>query len=399
LLGSDAKRNKVVIPHCTSIHVLPSVAEECSGPSYSVVRLCQSLRRNSVNTELAVLKWKEQPSELDFVREFRMGALPKRLGSSRQMYDWLKENSRMVEIFHNHGMWQLNSVYTSYLPNRSCYRIVHSPRGALSEWAMTHGSIFKLPFWHILQKPSLKKIDCFHATAKCELEDIRKLGFKNPVCVLPNGIDVPEKSRERVDTKTLLYLGRIHPKKGLENLLTAWEKVQSEFVDWQLQIVGDDFGYDKRSDYLHKLKSFAGGLGCKRIHFVGSRVGKEKENLYEQGSLFVLPTFSENFAMVVAEALSYSLPAIVTKGAPWSGLIENKAGWHIDIGVEPLVVALREAMAMTHQRRVEMGKNGRDWMKRDFSWTRIGQMMAQTYHWLLRPSELEKPSWVHNYHS
>ena len=105
-----------------------------------------------------------------------------------------------------------------------------------------------------------------------------------------------------------------------------------------------------------------------------------------------MPTLSENFALTVAESLAVGTPVISTKGAPWEGLKENECGWWIEHGIEPLVDAMREAMSMSPERRIEMGKNGRNWMLKDFSWKTIAQKMATVYQWLDEGGE--PPSYV-----
>lgn len=385
-----------------AVHIVPAISKESSGPSYSVPNLARSLLSNGVDCNLVAMDLYSACEYPPWIRLFPKGSGPIKLGCCPSMNRWLRMQARtgVIDILHNHGMWQVNSLYIGRISRPGLVRL-SSPRGALSKWAMAHGSRFKKMFWYTLQKPCLRKMDCLHATCLEELGDIRRLGFSQPVTVIPNGIDLPSETLVKKVKKEniLLFLGRIHPVKGVDNLLKAWAIIEHTFPKWKLVIAGSDHGYHEGAGYMASMIQLMHDLKIRNAEFVGEVTGERKKTSYLNADLFVLPTHSENFGVAAAEALAHSVPAIVTKGAPWSGLIENKAGWHIDIGVEPLVVALREAMAMTHQRRVEMGKNGRDWMKRDFSWTRIGQMMAQTYHWLLRPSELEKPSWVHNYHS
>jgi glycosyltransferase involved in cell wall biosynthesis len=119
------------------------------------------------------------------------------------------------------------------------------------------------------------------------------------------------------------------------------------------------------------------------VSFSGPVYGEEKLALYHSAHLYVLPAHSENFAMTVAEALAAGTPAIVSRGAPWGGLAENDSGWWIDIGVDPLVACLEEALALPHARLAEMGENGRTWMAREFSWEVIGLQMKVFYEFLL----------------
>lgn len=379
------------------IQIVPAITEEASGPSYSVVRLCDSLNATGAAVILAALDWAPLTSAPAYLQTFPLGVGPPRLGRSPSMYRWVFEQcaAGRVDVLHNHGMWQMNAVYPAWAAKRWNIPLIYSPRGAFSEWAMAHGSWVKRIFWPLLQLPSLQQATCFHATAESEYEEIRRLGFRQPVAIIPNGVDLPYMSCACSPSpyRSLLFLSRIHPKKGLENLLHAWSHIEPRYPEWRLTIVGSDNGYHRPSGYLDELKRLSTKLCLKAVSFDGVLRGEDKLQVLRQAEMFVLPTFSENFGMVVAEALAMATPAIVTKGAPWSGLVENRAGWWIDIGVEPLVACLNEALTRSPEALAAMGRNGRHWMEREFSWDSIGHRMAATYRWLCDKT-LPVPDWV-----
>jgi glycosyltransferase involved in cell wall biosynthesis len=377
------------------IHVVPAITEEASGPTYSVVRLCQSLIEAGEDLTLAAMDWSTLPSMPAFMKVFPIGFGPRRVGRSPKMCRWLMSETAegKVDVIHNHGMWQMNAVYPGWAAKARKAKFVVSPRGAFSTWAMSHGSRFKRIFWPLIQRPALVQASCFHATAESEYEDIRRLGFKQPVAIIPNGIDVPEFAQKKSrDFRTLLFLGRVHPKKGVDVLLNAWSSVMDRFPDWRLLVVGADTGYGKQDGYLEQMKVLAAKLKLKRLEFIGPLYGEAKWSAYREADLFILPTHSENFGMTVAESLAAGTPAIVTKGAPWHGLETHRSGWWIDFGVDPLVACLREAMAQSPDELARRGINGREWMIREFSWQTVGNRMDQTYHWLNEGGEV--PSWV-----
>jgi len=253
-----------------------------------------------------------------------------------------------------------------------------SPRGTLSDWAMKSGSSVKALFWPLIQRPSLEAVSCWHATSVEEYKDIRRLGFRQPVAIIPNGVDVPDLlARGRSKFRTLLFLSRLHPKKGLDLLLPAWRTVQDRFRDWELVIVGPD-----RGGYLAKLQQLAKDLNVQRVQFAGPLYGINKWAAYRGADVFVLPTYSENFGMAVAEALAVGTPAIVSKGAPWEGLVNHEAGWWIDVGLEPLVECLKVALSLKPEQLDAMGQRGRNWMQESFGWTRIAAEMRSVYLWL-----------------
>lgn len=378
------------------IEIVPAITEEASGPSYSVRRLSEALIEAGETVTLAALDWAPLACPPAFLRTFPLGAGPRRLGRSPSMYRWLSEQCAKgrVDVLHNHGMWQMNAIYPARAARRGPVKLIYSPRGAFSQWAMRHGSKFKRIFWPLLQAPALQQASCFHATAESEYRDIRRLGFRQPVAIIPNGIDTGDlPDRVPAPPRTLLFLGRIHVVKGLDKLLLAWRQVQTRFPDWRLVIIGSDDGYHGVSGYLETLKAEAGALGLERIEFLNACFGREKFAAYRNAELYILPSYSENFGVTVAESLAMATPAIVTKGAPWSGLVENQAGWWVDIGVEPLVVCLNEALSRSPEELAAMGRNGRDWMEREFSWDSIGHRMAATYRWLCDKT-LPAPDWV-----
>jgi glycosyltransferase involved in cell wall biosynthesis len=291
-------------------------------------------------------------------------------------------------------MWQLNSLYPGWAASKGKVNLVVSPRGAFSKWAMQYGSVMKKVFWPMLQRPAFKNATCFHATAKSEYDDIRRMGFRQPVAIIPNGIDIPELlPKQSSNVRTLLFLGRIHPVKGLDILLPAWRAIQDRFPEWRLVIIGDDNGYYGKSGYLEELHLLVKKLGIVRIDFIGAVYGDEKTQAYRNADLYILPSHSENFGVTVAEALAAGTPAIVTKGAPWEGLDKNGVGWWVDINVESLTACLEKALSCTPDQLEPMGIRGREWMANDFAWSKIGAQMVATYQWLLDKS-LPTPSCV-----
>lgn len=377
------------------VHVIPAISEAANGPTYTVVRLCEALIRSGNDVTLVAMEWSPVPSKPVFTRTFPMGVGPKRLGRSPELSRWLVQETSAgtVDVIHSHGMWQMCVVYPAKAAKKGKDKLVISPRGALSPWAMKHGSWFKAFFWSFLQRPALEQASCFHATAESEYADIRRLGFRQPVAIIPNGIDVPEPTQKECHaTRTLLFLGRLHPIKGIDILLQAWAAVMERFSHWRLLIVGTDTGYGNRGGYLSELKDLAIRLKLNRVEFLGPLYGEAKLSAYREADLFVLPTHSENFGVTVAEALAAGTPVIVTKGAPWQTLETHRAGWWIHFGVDALVAALEQAMDQSPDELRQRGLNGREWMMKDFSWISIGIKMDQTYRWLIDGGKA--PSWV-----
>jgi glycosyltransferase involved in cell wall biosynthesis len=263
---------------------------------------------------------------------------------------------------------------------------VVSPRGALSEVALSYSYFQKKIFYKLYQASVLESATAFHATSEKEFLEIRAAGFGQPIAVIPNGINVPNNTAvSDKKCKQVLFIGRIHPIKGIDNLLKAWSLVQNTHKDWQLVIAGSDA---ETPGYLSELKQLARSLNLERCKIVGSVYGEDKANVYLQSDIVVLPSHSENFGMVVAEALAAATPVIVSKGAPWKKIIQKDAGWSIDVGVEPLEIALNQALSLSVNELKRMGCNGQDWMIEDFSWKSAAINMSCFYDWLVNGGDM-----------
>jgi glycosyltransferase involved in cell wall biosynthesis len=373
------------------LQVVTSVAEEASGPSHSVPALCRAVGSLGARVTLHTLAPAPESlsQRLDVAQYERWIALH-HLGISPSMKRGLRGAAASADIAHVHGLWQMPTVYPAWAVRGTSCRLVYSPRGTLSAWALGRSRLIKKTMWLACQGRAVRSSACLHATAESESEEIRRLGLRAPVAVIPNGVELaahglPAPAED--GPRRLLFLGRIHPKKGVDLLIRAWRGVQASFPDWVLEIVGPDEG-----GYLARMQELAGSIGAERVAFPGPAYGTGKAEAYRRADLFVLPTHSENFGMAVAEALAQGVPAVVTKGAPWAGLEEHGCGWWIDPGEGPLTECLRAAMATPHDELRARGGRGRDWMERDYSWGRVGGMMHETYLWLLGGGPA--PPWI-----
>ena len=183
------------------------------------------------------------------------------------MKEYFFRDSDAPNLYHNHSLWMMPNVYACLAAKKFKKPLVVSPRGTLSSWAFGSGSRIKKLFWPFVQRPALGWTVCFHATAMSEYDDIRRHGFRQPVAVIPNGIHIPNNNnyiKKKNYLRTLLFLGRIHPIKGLDILLPAWKVVQEKYADWRLRIVGTD-----SQGYLKKMKRLAQDLALERVDFFG----------------------------------------------------------------------------------------------------------------------------------
>jgi glycosyltransferase involved in cell wall biosynthesis len=280
-------------------------------------------------------------------------------------------------------------IHAAQAARRRRLPLITSPRGSLSRAALSVGSRIKPLFWHLLQRRALDRCVAFHATSNAEAGDIRASGFVQPIAVIPNGIDLPNVPRSlRADRRTLLYLGRIHPIKGLPMLLQAWRELSPEAPDWTLRIVGPG-----KPEHLGELETVIRQLRLSRVEVAEPAYGPAKWLEYCSSDLFVLPSLSENFGMTVAESLACGTPVIATHATPWSGLETAKAGWWCPTETGAVLAALREATRASRPELEEMGERGRSWMQNEFGWSAIAGRMVETYEWILAGTHA-RPSWV-----
>lgn len=360
------------------VHVVPHIDEEASGPSYSVPRLCETLAARGHDVELSCLAARGVVSgvKVDLHPEWPILG---RFAISTSLARALGEKADGVDIVHNHSLWSMVNVAAGCVVPGKRAKLVTSPHGTLSPWALSRSRVAKTMLWP-LQLRALARADLLHATSEVEYDDILAQGFTAPVAVIPNGVDLPPlPARKPVPNKrTLLFLSRIHPTKGIDRLLHAWRQLQDAHPDWRLVVAGTG-----QAEHEHDVRELAIALKLQRVEFPGPLYGKDKSHAYFVANLFVLPTHSENFGMVVAEALAHACPVVVSRGAPWSRLEIQGCGWWVEHDVETLVQSLGAAMRLPQGRLAAMGIKGRNWMEREFGWPNIAERMDSAYEWLL----------------
>jgi glycosyltransferase involved in cell wall biosynthesis len=388
---SQSLRSDVSYAPTSCRHLIRSLAAEAGGPSYSVPRLSDAIRPHISSEVWALEGVADGPGRRAFAPSHN--SVLRKCGVSSALGIAMRSAaSGRDTVIHTHGIWLWPNIAPGQLKRRrpEGFTLVHSPRGMLGPAALATTAWLKWPLWNLAQRDALAAADLIHATADSELEEIRRAGMRNPVAVVPNGIDLPELERpvRTRPVRTILSLGRLHPKKGLDRLVRAWSTLAPSLPDWQVRIIGP-----AENNHDAELKALIASLGVSRITVEPPVYGKARWPMLTEAELFVLPTLNENFALTVAEALACETPVIATKGAPWAGLETERCGWWIDHGVAPLTDALRIAIQTSDAERSAMGKRGRAWMSRDFGWPGIGERMIAAYRWAAHRGD--RPAWVH----
>jgi glycosyltransferase involved in cell wall biosynthesis len=362
-------------------HAVPRIDQEAAGPSYSVPRLCQALAARGHAVDLVCIAARGDIPGVRLALHKEWPVL-RRFEVSTSAARTLSRRAAEVDIVHNHSLWSMVNVACGLVVPGRHAKLVTSPRGTLSPWALRRSRNLKA-LLKPLQWRALERADLLHATSDMELAEIRVLNLSAPVAVVPNGIDIPGPMAAETPAglRTLLFLSRIHPKKGIERLLRAWQVLQRSHAEWRLSIVGRGEPHD-----VEQVKALANALTLERVDFPGPMYGKERTAAYRSADLFVLPSHSENFGMVVAEALAHGRPVVASKGTPWQDLEREACGWWVDHDVESLAAALDRAMQLPRSELLQWGERGRRWMQRDFSWESVAKKLEAAYGWVLRGS-------------
>lgn len=294
------------------------------------------------------------------------------------------------DIVDVQGIWTYPSMANLRHARRTGTPYLVTPRGMLDPWARKNSAWKKKIAGALFEQAHLKGALALRATAEMEAQHFRDMGLTNPIAVVPNGLNLPELA-PRTDgaLRSILFLSRIHPKKGVDYLLRSWAALQAEFPGWEIVIAGiDENGHEA------ELKALTQKLRLPRVRFVGEAHGLAKEKLYRDADLFVLPTHAENFGLVVAEALAQETPVITTRNAPWQGLEAQGCGWWIDLDQDRLTETLRAALSRPAADLAAMGQRGRAWVQRGFAMTQVADKMREVYLWA--SGRGPKPECVHD---
>ena len=377
--------------------LVSSVSREAGGLFQSVRGLARAVMSEDVNASafgisdpnsaLDVLNW--QPASVrTFETQFRAW------GYSNQLVPALVAAD--LDILSTHGLWKYCSVASRRWHGRTARPYIVHPHGMLEPWALQNAGLKKRIAALLYENQHLRGAACFRALCEPEAQSIRAYGMRNPICVIPNGVDLPtrfqdsgfgvqdsELMRFAGGRKVLLYLGRLHPKKNLANLIRAWKQAlnsgRSSREGWAVAIAGwDQAGYERE---LKKLTSDY-GLSAS-IRFLGPLFGQNKDAVFHACDAFVLPSLSEGLPMTVLEAWAHAKPVLIT---PECNLPEGfVAGAALQIGTEPeeIVTGLKQLSEMSDGDRRAMGDRGRTLVATKFSWPRIGEQMRSVYDWML----------------
>lgn len=356
------------------IHYIPSFDRASGGTTAYMQLLARELGKL---TELHVVTHiSDNPVEMSNCQIHYVAGFKHFLQMKRE---WTKLlHTIQPDVVHINCCWMPGCALTQKWAQKAGYKVVLTPHGMLEPWIVArHYWSRKVPALLLYQKNAVIKADCLHATAESEKENLLKLGYNHRIQIIPNGIDVEhialKSSWKR--NKKILFLSRVHIKKGINFLIEAVAALKNELNGYQVIIAGEG-----EESYVNELKSLAGHLGiAAQIQFVGGVYGDKKWELFQDADSFVLPTHSENFGIVVAEALACGTPVITTKGTPWQELETCHCGWWTEIETEATIEALLSFLKLSEADLEAMGRNGRKLIEEKYSAKKMAKDMTELY--------------------
>lgn len=295
------------------------------------------------------------------------------------------------DIVHFHGLWNVTLYRDQMACRKRTIPYILAPRGSLDAWSLKQKWLKKKLALMLFQRRAINCAAALHVTASMEAEHCRRMGYRGDFIISPNGINLPKVLPDITKSTNgkhhMLFLSRMHAKKGVVELVEAWhalKKVRPDIVaKWECELV-----YTKNDkteqEYEGRVKTLIREYGLEDDFIcTGSLSDDEKWRAYRRSDLFILPTHTENFGIVIAEALYAGLPVITTKNAPWDGLLVHHAGWWIELSQSELQRAMVSAMTITDEERRVMGMNGRQFVSSWYNWPDIARRMVDDYKRIL----------------
>jgi poly(glycerol-phosphate) alpha-glucosyltransferase len=350
------------------------------------------------NMDIKVYSYKDDTTQLDILA---WKNIPIRLFVSSPFFYSIQARNAILQskadILHVHGLWRYPHAFIDTWQRHTGLPAVVTIHGMLDPYIIEQQGRMKQYLGKLLfADRGFNAVTCFHALSMKELEDIRAYGLKQPIAVIPNCINLPDESTHysKSDTKKhLLYLGRLHKKKGVDLLLEAIASMKSEYPeilkDWLIDIVGWD-----HEGFLKYLLNLVSKYQLEQlITFHGGLFGNDKQCMYATADAYILPTHSEGMPMTVLEAWSYRLPVVMTPYCNIPEGFEHHAAIRIDNTIPSVKNGLLKLFSMTNKERMQIGLNGRQLVEKHFNWDVSAEKMKRLYEWILY--KREKPEFVY----
>ncbi len=378
--------------------------EACyGGPPYSAISVAKYMKDSGCDISFWATG-NDENENLTYIKEMDIKAylfdvsFPKRWFRSRNLYKSLSSKALSFDLFHMHGMWNYPVYAGSSVAAKYDVPYIISPRGALQTWAIRRSGVKKSLYSMLLLKKMLGRAACLHALTQAEAECFRSTGYEGPITVIANGVDVPDSGllpdvteAEEIwpslqGRRVLLFMSRLSPEKGLDQLLPAFADIVSRgsYDDVVLVIAGPN-----HRGYQAKVKSMIDNLGLSsKILLTGMVEGNEKKALLSRADLYVLPSHSEGFSISLLENLAIGNPVIITPACNFPQVVKSKAGICVGSDSADLSQALRIMFDLSDDQRRDMGNRAKKLVLENYTWDAIAQQYLIVYDCILKGKEI-----------
>lgn len=385
-----------------TLFLSPSLSRNLGG-IYEIIRSL-SIALHSNGVDVRALGLRDEGWELDQAEWGKVPTSvfsysgPRVFGFSSALRDEVMKSDE--HLLHLHALWMHTSVIASEWKKCKKRPYIVTPNGMLEPWALRNSGWKKRVAAFFYENRMLHGAACLQANTFKEVHDFRAYGLANPISIIPNGVNLPEGDLAKPEAgarKTLLFLGRIHPKKGLPNLIRAFARSRGSRVGgrgpWQLVIAGWDQGGHEAElmklceelglSFERRGTSDEGRESAASIVFFGPAFGDDKKSLLSTADAFILPSFSEGLPMSVLEAWSYKLPVVMTPECNLPEGFAADAAIRIETGAESIAQGLNSLFSMSASDLQAMGAKGRALVEDRFTWKTIAAQMREVYDWML----------------
>ena len=331
----------------------------------------------SVGTDSFFVSTKEGQNQHDIPNSF----IGNRSGPQKCFYSKeIKEHSAKwgdeMDVFHGHGFYVYPNWVLGDQARRQSKMLIYHPHGFLEPWILARSKIPKAIAHSLFENKNFAYAQLWRALTDKEANQIRDCGVKAPIVVAANGVHLEEYDKDsspdlcpEKKKKRILFLARIHPKKGLKILLEIWPEIQKRFRDWEIIVAGpDEGGHRTELEQLSKSLELSD-----TVKFIGTVSGDTKLAWLKSSDLFILPSYSEGFSVAVLEAMTCRKPVLITTGCNFPEVTSENAGWICEAEHASLTEALTEALSLPEEELTAMGQCGRALVEKKYTWTKIAE--------------------------
>ncbi len=383
------------------LHVVTHLDPSYGGLSSAVPALGQALtERNHCRTAIAAFCLPEEHFEPEGFSSANLTFWPSGRGSwlhNQRLKSSFEQRIAEADGVHVHGLWEQSTVEACRAAASAGKPFVISAHGMLERWALRNKRWKKLLYAALVERSNVREAACRFALTAAEASDYQRFGCSGPVAIIPNGVRLPEvrdaeffldAHPELRGQRLLLFLGRLHPKKGVDLLLKAWTDVAPLYRDAHLVLAGPD----AEGTRAQLEATVATHRIAEQVTFTGMLQEQMKWSALAAAEAFILPSHSEGLSMSVLEAMGMGLPVIVTRQCNLPEVAQYGTGWTIEPAVKPLVQALGELLENRPMENREIGAAGSRLVEQRYKWAAVARQTAEVYRWVLggpRPRHVE----------